>query len=224
MLCCPVCKSENIRHFMHIDAHDYWRCENCQATCVDSAQLPEPALAEKHYRLHRNEINDPAYRQFLSRLCSPLLERLHAQSSGLDYGCGPGPALANMLAEAGHHMAIYDPLFYKDAGVLEVTYDFITCTEVAEHFHQPFEEFTRLNRLLKQGGMLAIMTLFQNDDDAFANWYYRRDPTHVVFYREATFQVLAKHFGWQLEIPCNNVVLLKKRVSETEAAKIKANE
>ena len=41
------------------------------------------------------------------------------------------------------------------------------------------------------------MTCFQNADDRFATWHYRRDPTHVVFYREETFAWLAAHFGWE---------------------------
>ena len=32
----------------------------------------------------------------------PLLARLGPASHGLDYGCGPGPALATMLREEGH--------------------------------------------------------------------------------------------------------------------------
>ena len=54
------------------------------------------------------------------------------------------------------------------------------------------------------------MTTFQTDDDRFANWHYRKDPTHVIFYREATFRFLAERFGWQLEIPRKDVVLLRK--------------
>jgi hypothetical protein len=42
-----------------------------------------------------------------------------------------------MLAEAGHAMALYDPFFRPDPAALERDYDFITCTETAEHFHHP---------------------------------------------------------------------------------------
>ncbi len=56
------------------------------------------------------------------------------------------------------------------------------------------------------------MTCFQTDDDRFDNWHYRRDPTHVVFYREYTFDWLAQHYGWDLEIPAKDVVLLRKPV------------
>ena len=162
------------------------------------------------YQLHNNDVDDPSYRRFLSRLSIPLLAALPHAQQGLDYGCGPGPVLAMMLEEAGHHMTLYDPFFHDDQDALARRYDFITCTEAVEHFHQPSQEFQRLNRLLEPGGILAIMTCFQTDDARFANWHYRRDPTHVVFYREETFRFIASRFGWRCEIPCKDVVLLHK--------------
>ncbi|MBN2536972.1 methyltransferase domain-containing protein, partial [candidate division WOR-3 bacterium] len=89
-------------------------------------------------------------------------------------------------------------------------YDFITCCETAEHFHRPADEFERLDRLLLPGGRLGVMTRFLADDVRFADWAYRRDPTHVVFYREATFRCLAARLGWECEFPGPDVALLRK--------------
>lgn len=207
---CRVCESGKARHFDQIESRDYWRCGACEATFLDASHLPTPPDEHAQYRLHRNEVNDQGYRQFLSRLTEPLLECLPPAQQGLDYGCGPGPALAAMLREAGHDMTLYDPLFYPATEALSRSYDFITCTEVVEHFHRPAAEFRQFNRLLRPGGWLAIMTTFQNDDAAFRNWHYRRDPTHVVFYRLETFEFIARHHGWKCSSPCNNVVLLNK--------------
>lgn len=207
---CPVCEAPDCSAFMCVETRHYWRCNRCVATFLSPSQLPARSEEYAQYRLHRNDVSDENYRGFLSRLAAPLLARLPAGVSGLDYGCGPGPALAAMLAEAGHPMAVFDPLFFDDTRVLDSRYDFITCTEVVEHFHHPADEFSRLNRMLKPGGWLAIMTRFQNDDAAFSRWHYRRDPTHVVFYRAATFQVIAKRHNWQCDFPCSNVVLLRK--------------
>lgn len=207
---CPVCRAPGCNYFMHVNARDYWRCQQCEATFLDPAQLPSRAVEHDQYRLHRNEVHDAGYRKFLARLAAPLLERLLPGQSGLDFGCGPGPALAEMLTEAGHRTAVYDPLFFDNPKVLDERYDFVTCTEVAEHFHQPHKEFACFDRMLKPGGWLAIMTTFQTDDAAFAGWHYRRDPTHVVFYREATFRAIARQYEWHCEIPCKDVVLLYK--------------
>lgn len=207
---CRVCETGVARHFEQVDSLDYWRCGACEATLLDASQLPARPDEHTQYRLHRNEVDDEGYRQFLSRLAEPLLECLPPGQQGLDYGCGPGPALAAMLCEAGHDVALYDPLFFPDDETLTRSYDFITCSEVVEHFHEPAEEFRKLNQRLRPGGWLAVMTTFQTDDAAFRNWHYRRDPTHVVFYRLETFEFIARQHGWQCSSPCRNVVLLRK--------------
>lgn len=55
-----------------------------------------------------------------------------------------------------------------------------------------------------------MLTFFRTGDDLSANWHYRRDPTHVVFYRPETFRQLASRFGWNCQIPRKDVVLLEK--------------
>ncbi len=197
---------------MGVERLDYWRCQMCEARFLDPGQRPAPAEERAHYRRHENDPRDPRYRAFLSKLTRPLLPKLSPGMRGLDYGCGPGPALAAMLCEAGHDMALFDPLFHPDRRSLERTYDFVTCTEVAEHFHRPADEFDRLDTLLRPGGWLGVMTCFQTDDARFAAWHYRRDPTHVVFYREATFRLIASSRGWTCEIPVKDVALMRKPV------------
>lgn len=115
-----------------------------------------------------------------------------------------------MLRQAGHEVALYDPFFHPDPRPLLQTYDFVTCTESAEHFHRPAREFERLMSLVRPGGWLAVMTCFQTDDAAFADWHYRRDPTHVVFYREETMRHLAAARGWSCEIPQKDVALMRR--------------
>ncbi|MCA1788509.1 MAG: class I SAM-dependent methyltransferase [Thioalkalivibrio sp.] len=207
---CPVCGEGSARLFASVGGRDYLRCGNCHATFLHPDQLPSPQVERNEYGQHRNLPEDPAYRVFLGQLAAPLLERLSPTRSGLDYGCGPGPALAAMLQEAGHQVTLYDPFFHSDPGALEARYDFITCTEVVEHFHQPAREFARLSALLKPGGLLAIQTCLQTDDAHFARWNYRRDPTHVVFYREETFLRIARRHDWIMEIPARNVVFLTR--------------
>ena len=177
---------------------------------LDESALPDPADELAYYRLHENDVDDPRYRSFVSRLGDPLLARLDQGSEGLDYGCGPGPALASVLREHGHVVHLYDPYFWPEPAALERTYDFIVCSEVAEHFHRPGEEFARLDGLLRPGGWLGVMTCFRTEDRLFANWQYRQDPTHVIFYREATLRAIARRFGWHCEVPRKDVALMRK--------------
>ncbi|MEX2644427.1 MAG: class I SAM-dependent methyltransferase [Acetobacterales bacterium] len=207
---CPVCRAAGPRPFMAVDGRDYWRCAACAARFLDPRQLPPRAVERAHYRQHENAPDDPAYRRFLSKLADPLLARLAPGSQGLDYGCGPGPALAAMLREAGHRVALYDPFFHPDPAPLALDYDFIACTETAEHFHRPAAEFDRLMGLVRPGGWLAVMTCFQTDDARFAEWHYRRDPTHVVFYREETLRHVAASRGWSCDVPVKDVAVMRR--------------
>lgn len=208
MTACVVCRAPATDPFVTVDGRDYRRCGTCAATFLEPAQRLSLAAECAHYDQHRNAVGDPGYRRFLNRLASPLLAVLAPGSSGLDYGCGPGPALAAMLEEQGHRVAVYDPYFHPDQAALNGSYDFITCSEVVEHFHDPAAEFDRLGRLLRSGGVLAVMTCFQSDDDRFAAWHYRRDPTHVVFYRVETLRHIAVDRGWKCEVPVKDVALM----------------
>ena len=210
MVRCIVCRDAAVRHFLDVGGLNYWRCAACKATFLDPAQRLDAAEEHAHYLHHQNAPDDPRYRRFLAKLSDPLLARLYPNLKGLDYGCGPGPALAAVLGEAGHRMALYDPFFFPDRAPLAQTFDFITCTEVAEHFFDPAIAFDRLDTILRPGGWLAVMTCFQTDDDRFAAWHYRKDPTHVVFYRAETFAVIARQRGWTCEIPVKDVVLMRK--------------
>lgn len=123
--------------------------------------------------------------------------------------------LAKILREAGMGVVLYDPFYYPAQSALDHQYDFITCTEVVEHLHQPAGVFRQLNGLLKPGGWLGVMTCFQTCDDRFDNWHYRRDPTHVVFYREATLSLIAKRLGWTMSVPRKDVAIFQKPLSLT---------
>ena len=210
---CPVCRARSAEPFLTIDGLDHWRCAACEARFLDPRQRLTAAEERAHYLHHENDPADPRYRAFLARLAEPLMVKLDAGARGLDYGCGPGPALAAMLREAGHAVALYDPFFHPNPAPLSGTYDFITCTEVAEHFHRPAEEFERFDAMLRPGGWLGVMTCFQTDDARFADWHYRKDPTHVVFYREATLRRIAAQRGWRFERPVKDVVLMRKGVT-----------
>ena len=207
---CNICRSEAVESFLTSDQKTYWSCSNCGGKFLDKNFLLKNNDEKERYLEHNNEINDPEYRSFLSKLVIPLKEKILPSSKGLDFGCGHGPALADMLKKDGFEVLLYDPFFYPDTNVLSQQYDFITCTETAEHFYDPFKEFNTLNNLLKPGGWLGIMTCFLTTDDMFENWYYRRDPTHVTFYAEKTFQVIASQRNWICEVQSKDIALLQK--------------
>ncbi len=205
---CRLCGAVAVL-WLQVHERCYLECAECYSVQVSALQLPNRETERAHYDLHQNDPDDPAYRTFLSRVTVPLLSLLMPGSRGLDYGCGPGPALAAMLTEAGHQVSLFDPIYEPDPSVLEdARYDFITCTEVAEHFHSPGAEFERLASMLTSGGVLAVMTAFNPGREAFESWHYPRDPTHVMFYKEETFHWLSQHLGLAVEFPGRDVVML----------------
>ena len=195
---------------MTIAERDYWRCRRCEATFLEPSQRLDPETEKAEYDQHDNDVSDPGYRRFLARLADELVPRLGPGDRVLDFGCGPGPALVAMLREAGLAAWGYDPFYAPDEGLLEGPCEAITCTEVVEHLHDPAGTFRLLDELLAPGGWLGVMTCFQTDDTRFANWHYRRDPTHVVFYREATLRWVAGKLGWDCQVPRKDVALMRK--------------
>lgn len=207
---CPVCRAGRSIPFMEVDQRCYWRCRECLATFLQPDQRPDRHAEKAEYDQHQNAVDDPGYRAFLAPAADCAGERLNAGSKILDYGCGPGPALAAMLEERGYRVSRYDPIYRPDSEALTGAYDAITCTEVVEHFHDPAGEFERLDGLLQPGGWLIVMTRFQTDDARFARWHYRRDPTHVVFFRPQTFVFVGRRMGWEVECRLPRLALMRK--------------
>lgn len=209
-LICPLCQSVN-NHLYYQDKREYYRCTPCSLVFVPPQYFLTSAEEFGVYEQHENTVDDPGYRSFLGRLFNPLSKHVKPQCKGLDFGSGPGPTLSVMFEEAGHTMNIYDPYYAPDISVLDLQYDFITATEVVEHLHQPGKELEILWACLKPGGSLGIMTKRVQDQQAFSNWHYKNDPTHVCFFSSDTFYWLAKHLGANVQISTSDVVILTKQ-------------
>ena len=110
----------------------------------------------------------------------------------------------------GHKIDLYDPYFHPDRSVLARFYDFVVCSETAEHFVNPKTDFDQIYNLLVPGGMLGIMTSVYYDSIHFPDWYYINDPTHVSFYSPETMGWIATHWNWEFWTPTENVYLFRK--------------
>lgn len=207
---CPLCAQGHTRALARAHGRDYFECVTCGLVFVAPEQRLTPEAERAHYGTHENDPNDPGYRAFLERLAAPLAARLPPGARGLDFGSGPGPTLSSMLEQRGYVVDVYDPFFAPDTRVLSETFDFITCTEAAEHFYEPGREFSRLDGLLRPGGWIGLMTELVPEERAFGDWYYPRDPTHVVFYRRSTLAWLEHRLGWTLRYEAPRVFLFQK--------------
>lgn len=208
---CPLCLNSSVQLYAHAIGSDYFECEDCSYIFKDRSKLLSSEIEKSRYDNHNNDSEDKGYVDFLNRLIVPLNERLKSGSRGLDFGCGPGPVIALEMAKLGHKVSNYDIYYANDTSLLDHQYDFVTSTEVWEHFYEPFKDIRKCWSLVKPGGLLGVMTYFiPLEKDKFYNWWYLRDETHVGFFNEKVFEFLAKELGATLEIINRQVVILKK--------------
>jgi len=148
------------------------------------------------------------FERFIEEGVAPFLK---GRERVLDFGCGPGPVLAELLRRRYLSVDCYDLYFFPDLDYRERKYDIITSTEVFEHLLNPVEVLKGLKESTKDNGVIAVMTKFHPGVKGFRNWYYRKDETHISFFNDKSVEALARICG--LEIVMNNsrnIVVLKK--------------
>jgi len=212
MTTCSLCQSEATA-FHRDAARDYFHCSTCHLVFVPQSFHLASDEEKRRYDNHENNLEDLQYRQFLSQMSEPIIPLLPAGACGLDFGCGPGPALAAMLEEAGFGMTLFDPFYANNPEVLEKTYDFVVCTETAEHFSNPKKEWEVLVELVKEDGYLGIMTQQLTELERFSTWHYIRDDTHVCFYSRKTFDWLADNHSLRIVYHTRTAVIFQKETA-----------
>ena len=207
---CPLCGDAGAAEYARARLRVYRRCATCALIFVPRAAHVALDAEKRRYDLHRNAPDDAGYVRFLSRLPDALVPKLEPGTCGLDFGCGPSAVLAGLLRARGFPMAVYDPFYATDAAVLGHPYDFVTCTEVIEHFREPARDFARLFALVKPGGWLGILTsLWEGEPAEFLRWRYANDETHIAFYCPRTLGWVAGRYGAALSRPAAGVILYR---------------
>jgi hypothetical protein len=185
-----------------VEGAAYYRCPGCGHVRLEESRRLSPEAEKARYLLHRNDPAEKRYRSYLAtfidRAVAPFAP---PRSRILDFGSGPVPALAVLLRERGYVAEVYDPYFAPDRRVLRGDFGFVVLHEVIEHVSRPYATLAGLARRLRPEGGIAVRTRFAPDErEAFAQWWYRRDPTHVGFFDRGTFAALAARLGGSLEL------------------------
>lgn len=207
---CPLCHKTEITPLDGAPSEvTHFHCMNCDLRFLEPARRISPEEEKARYLEHNNDVSDPRYQKFVGPLYREIFSRVRVGAHGLDFGAGTGPVLARLLEKDGYQISLYDPYFWPDPAPLKEKYEFVFSSEVVEHFREPGAEFERMKSLLKDGGLLAIMTLLYEDSIDFQSWYYRKDPTHICFYSKKTFEWIANHYGFsELSFSGDRTVLL----------------
>ena len=196
MVACPLCKNSDTKLLTTVQESDYLSCPNCHIVFKDPSHYVSAAQEKERYLEHNNDVTDLRYQSFVSPIVEAVTKDFPSGSYGLDFGAGTGPVISVMLSKLNYTLELYDPFFHQDNRVLENTYHFIVCCEVMEHFHHPAKEFALLRKMLRKNGALYCMTELLPKDTAFIDWYYKDDPTHVVFYSEESLAWIREHIGF----------------------------
>ncbi len=213
---CPLCQGNDLLAWAEDRRRPYLGCQECGLVSVPPSYHLQAEQEKAEYDLHENSLADVGYRKFLMRASTPLISRLNnmelssAQLRGLDFGCGPAPLLAKMLGESGFVCDRYDLFYFPDKTLLSENYDFIVTTEVVEHLSQPGKVLDELWQQIKPGGVFVIMTKRVIDQAAFKSWHYKNDPTHIVFFADASFEWLASRWQASLEFADQDVAIFTK--------------
>lgn len=209
---CALCGQNTTAFYDHHLDQTAWRCQACHAVFKDPEVHLSSTLEKARYDTHNNTLDNEGYVQYLTTFIDKAVWPFIQHGNALDYGCGPGPVLGELLRKRGFDVSNYDPFYLPNEALLKQTYDLITITEVLEHVFEPNVVFQTLAQALKPEGILAVMTSFvpvSNDD--YLTWWYKRDATHVVFYHLKSFETLAKRYGFKvLHTDQQKIITLKK--------------
>lgn len=198
---CKICGSIHMTSYHHPKFDMlFHECLDCEAIYKDIENQISLIDEKKQYDHHQNSIENEGYVNFLTNFIDSALIPFLNHGTLLDFGSGPKPVLKQILESRYHFdVDIYDYFYKKDDTVFNNTYDGITSTEVFEHLWEPLDIINQLKEILNTNGILAIMTFFHpKDREKFFDWFYIRDPSHVIFYTSKTFEVIANKLGFKV--------------------------
>lgn len=198
---CKICGIETREIIHEKSGVRYHCCPDCEFISMDESSILTADEEKKRYDAHENSLEDPSYVEYFRRFIdAAILDYCAVKGRGLDFGSGPSPVLATILArDYGFSMDIHDPFYAPRKPYLGKRYDLVTCTEVVEHLKDPLEYFQMFVGLLEEGGLLAVMTSFHpKNDESFLNWHYRRDASHISFFTLRTMEQIALQAGLRI--------------------------
>lgn len=204
---CPLCSGSSQTYYIQ-GQREFLHCSLCLSVFLHPKDYLSPEAEQKHYLNHNNDPEDVRYQNFTSPVTNRILADFGTQHQGLDFGSGTGSPILKVLNDNGYDMCQYDLYFHNYPEILENRYDYIACSETAEHFKDPHTEFAQLRKLLKPGGKLYIMTDRFDPNRDFGAWFYKTDPTHVFLYSDESFGWIANEFGFTNVFIDGRVVVL----------------
>lgn len=199
---CPLCSSLK---FFEFQGADFFKCSDCGLIFKDFRSRLNLQEEKDRYGLHENNIDDERYVKFLWPVVEELKKHVPSPATGLDYGSGPTPVLAELLRRENYDTLAYDP-FFSPIDLQNISnLDFVVSTEAVEHFYSPGKEFQKIFKLLSPKGALIVKTEFFKPGMNMNQWHYPRDPTHVCFFSEESLKWVANKYSRSVAFPLPSI-------------------
>lgn len=192
---CLFCQSEQLEKVIE----DNYRCFHCHVIFKSENIHLNSSEEEKRYGYHENDASDKNYFDFLIKLIKPIESELTNIKTHLDFGSGKSSVYQKYFSERNIQSNCYDLYFFPEKTILEKQYDLVTCSEVVEHFNDPSLDWSTLVSTVKPNGILAIMTNFYSNDIDYQKWWYKNDPTHVIFYTLESLKYIEEKYLLKLQ-------------------------
>ncbi len=199
-LLCKICNSRTqVIYDKQFDI-TYYYCGHCEFITMDEKKQVSFNEERRIYDLHNNSLECEGYVTMFHNFLENSVIPFKKEGKALDFGSGPEPVLSQLIIrDYKFDIDHYDLHYQPDNTYKNTKYDVIFTTEVIEHLKNPIEIFKMLYEILNEDGILAVMTLFHdNNEQSFIKWWYRRDETHISFYTIKTLKTIAKLVGFSI--------------------------
>jgi len=212
---CPLCgMTDELTAFKDSWMQLFHYCPGCDTVWKDPSLFLNPENEKARYEQHNNTMENTGYVVYLTDFMEKAVLPFVSPGGGplLDFGCGPGPVLSCLLERSGFRTHQYDPFYADDADWLKHTYQGVFAVEVMEHVSSPLGVLSQIHSRLMKGGFLMIRTeLKPASAEKFRKWWYKDDPTHVMFYSLKSWQCLCRRTGFSVRktLDGNKIILQK---------------
>ena len=200
---CPICNSDievlsSTMTELKIGTEQdrFGRCTLCGTISVNPKYYLSTNEEVLRYGKHDNSLKNSNYCDYLLSVYNSFNTRQIIEPI-LDFGCGENAVLTELLRQNGIDIDGFDPN-YENFILKDRMYNTILSIEAVEHFREPMVSFTIMNNLLNSGGDIFIRTELLESVPYFSAWWYKNDPTHIVFYSRTSFEFISDYFSWEI--------------------------
>ena len=199
---CPLCQNAT-EIFTEGESREYQICNLCGLIFVPPRFHISIESERERYQEHENSLENEGYVAMFMEKVSLIKKYCPQIKTALDFGCGYEPVLKILLEREGLKTEVYDSIFFPDSPKNK-SFDLVISTETFEHFKNPLQDIKWAINHVATSGFLAVMTRFyplengKPSEEKFSKWYYKRDPTHIVFYSSKSFHWIADKMGFQI--------------------------